>query len=101
MLFRSDRKSTRLNSSHTIISYAVFCLKKKDKELSARDGGGVGAGGAYGLSDALRVASTDGLVCRHPDHRVVRAAGPDGLFFYNGGGPPSPHSLPLQAALPV
>src|SRR5438132_6600207 len=28
-----DRKSTRLNSSHTVISYAVFCLKKK-KQLS-------------------------------------------------------------------
>src|SRR5258708_14813222 len=28
---RSDRKSTRLNSSHQIISYAVFCLKKKKK----------------------------------------------------------------------
>src|SRR5436190_11597442 len=27
-----DRKSTRLNSSHTVISYAVFCLKKKSKE---------------------------------------------------------------------
>src|SRR5438034_3938683 len=27
-----DRKSTRLNSSHTVISYAVFCLKKKKKE---------------------------------------------------------------------
>src|SRR5476649_2964236 len=26
---REDRKSTRLNSSHTVISYAVFCLKKK------------------------------------------------------------------------
>src|SRR5256885_13095465 len=26
---RSDRKSTRLNSSHLVISYAVFCLKKK------------------------------------------------------------------------
>src|SRR5256885_7114709 len=26
-----DRKSTRLNSSHLVISYAVFCLKKKDK----------------------------------------------------------------------
>src|SRR5438132_6153844 len=25
----ADRKSTRLNSSHTVISYAVFCLKKK------------------------------------------------------------------------
>src|SRR6267142_6225391 len=28
---RSDRKSTRLNSSHMSISYAVFCLKKKKK----------------------------------------------------------------------
>src|SRR3954467_4933253 len=34
MLFRSDRKSTRLNSSHTIISYAVFCLKKKRPPLA-------------------------------------------------------------------
>src|SRR5260221_8616125 len=31
---RGDRKSTRLNSSHTVMSYAVFCLKKK--ELSMR-----------------------------------------------------------------
>src|SRR5438132_12564045 len=30
-LTRADRKSTRLNSSHTVISYAVFCLKKKKK----------------------------------------------------------------------
>src|SRR5438034_7918248 len=29
-LDRPDRKSTRLNSSHTVISYAVFCLKKKN-----------------------------------------------------------------------
>src|SRR5438034_2090432 len=28
-----DRKSTRLNSSHTVISYAVFCLKKKKKKV--------------------------------------------------------------------
>src|SRR2546426_2335109 len=28
-LYRTDRKSTRLNSSHLVISYAVFCLKKK------------------------------------------------------------------------
>src|SRR5437588_4965833 len=28
-LLLTDRKSTRLNSSHTVISYAVFCLKKK------------------------------------------------------------------------
>src|SRR5256885_9061991 len=30
---RRDRKSTRLNSSHLVISYAVFCLKKKKKFL--------------------------------------------------------------------
>src|SRR3712207_7389420 len=30
---RGDRKSTRLNSSHANISYAVFCLKKKKKKL--------------------------------------------------------------------
>src|SRR5215211_8247975 len=30
-----DRKSTRLNSSHTVISYAVFCLKKKKKKKIA------------------------------------------------------------------
>src|SRR5260221_3791661 len=29
-----DRKSTRLNSSHTVISYAVFCLKKKIKQAA-------------------------------------------------------------------
>src|SRR5256885_7324790 len=29
-----DRKSTRLNSSHLVISYAVFCLKKKKKRLT-------------------------------------------------------------------
>src|SRR5438034_4871467 len=31
-----DRKSTRLNSSHTVISYAVFCLKKKKKKESTK-----------------------------------------------------------------
>src|SRR5260221_4032849 len=30
----ADRKSTRLNSSHTVISYAVFCLEKKRKKRS-------------------------------------------------------------------
>src|SRR3712207_7602536 len=32
-LARTDRKSTRLNSSHANISYAVFCLKKKKKSM--------------------------------------------------------------------
>src|SRR5256885_5024325 len=33
---RLDRKSTRLNSSHLVISYAVFCLKKKHTSVPAR-----------------------------------------------------------------
>src|SRR5256885_9800634 len=32
----TDRKSTRLNSSHLVISYAVFCLKKKREQSSGR-----------------------------------------------------------------
>src|SRR5438034_4642457 len=34
---RLDRKSTRLNSSHTVISYAVFCLKKKKKKKTEKN----------------------------------------------------------------
>src|SRR5437588_5287851 len=41
----ADRKSTRLNSSHTVISYAVFCLKKKRRDFSR---------------DLTRMASCDG-----------------------------------------
>jgi len=35
--FTGDRKSTRLNSSHANISYAVFCLKKKKKKSNGID----------------------------------------------------------------
>src|SRR2546426_8203211 len=34
---RADRKSTRLNSSHLVISYAVFCLKKKKKKINKNE----------------------------------------------------------------
>src|SRR3712207_7154409 len=44
---RPDRKSTRLNSSHANISYAVFCLKKKNEQLFV--------GAAFGLAPLLVV----------------------------------------------
>src|SRR3989337_1351291 len=56
-----DRKSTRLNSSHGSISYAVFCLKKKIKEDPERlmayalDGGRQSRGGGRVLSQAYFV----------------------------------------------
>src|SRR2546426_1527433 len=36
LMARRDRKSTRLNSSHLVISYAVFCLKKKKQRRARR-----------------------------------------------------------------
>src|SRR2546421_4293156 len=47
-----DRKSTRLNSSHDQISYAVFCLKKKKKALVKKEGLTI-QGQRRGLLDAL------------------------------------------------
>src|SRR5260221_7626851 len=44
-VLRIDRKSTRLNSSHTVISYAVFCLKKKKKEPVTAIAASVGSPG--------------------------------------------------------
>src|SRR5690606_40338515 len=40
LAFTKDRKSTRLNSSHVKISYAVFCLKKKKREGARKQVGG-------------------------------------------------------------
>src|SRR5258708_26815956 len=60
-----DRKSTRLNSSHQIISYAVFCLKKKKKRHR-----GTAPGRAQGRSatgDHLSEDTPFGLHDAHPD----------------------------------
>src|SRR5256885_5320849 len=38
--YAPDRKSTRLNSSHLVISYAVFCLKKKKIDIQSHDADG-------------------------------------------------------------
>src|SRR2546426_9240896 len=52
MLLPQDRKSTRLNSSHLVISYAVFCLKKKMAAHSPLFGldQGLAAGGPVPLN---------------------------------------------------
>src|SRR5438045_6288448 len=44
---RRDRKSTRLNSSHLGISYAVFCLKKKKKNIENPDDANTGINNKY------------------------------------------------------
>src|SRR5256885_9731081 len=53
---RQDRKSTRLNSSHLVISYAVFCLKKKKIKADA----------SHCYYDVLSIAiSLLFTICRH------------------------------------
>src|SRR6267378_2574517 len=47
-----DRKSTRLNSSHVEISYAVFCLKKKKKNILLIERGEVKHSSAHSLENA-------------------------------------------------
>src|SRR2546430_4402374 len=48
---RGDRKSTRLNSSHSQISYAVFCLKKKNSKIAA-----------FGIFARCAAANSDSLI---------------------------------------
>src|SRR5260221_10120887 len=64
-----DRKSTRLNSSHTVISYAVFCLKKK-KEKSADDcNDSKGTDGTNMSKDGCRIASASNYI--NKDHSEI------------------------------
>src|SRR3954462_947828 len=101
MLFRSDRKSTRLNSSHTIISYAVFCLKKKktkhrDREAPV-DGRLEPTGPGQGQTRTCHQHRTSTRSQpRHPPHLA-----PVFFFFFNDPGPPEISPLPHHAPLPI
>src|SRR5260221_761863 len=53
---RTDRKSTRLNSSHTVISYAVFCLKKKKKNRNTNTNSHVDTASTSNKHEPLRHA---------------------------------------------
>src|SRR5690606_26149521 len=70
-----DRKSTRLNSSHVKISYAVFCLKKKTNENKRRD---------------------NASVCHIPPPPLSLPS-----FFLTHPPPPHPSTLSLHDALPI
>src|SRR3954466_5850115 len=96
-----DRKSTRLNSSHTIISYAVFCLKKKKKTMHTRETTKAYAhDGVY----CMRVRSsgyvpTERLRCTRACWLVVLF----GFFFFFFNDPATPEIYPfsLHDALPI
>src|SRR6478735_5781004 len=82
-----DRKSTRLNSSHLVISYAVFCLKKKKKSIRFSPDGRRLAAGSYEYA-TLWVVPTGGLAntfAGHGDAINALAVTGDGKTTYSRG----------------
>src|SRR5256885_2415597 len=61
-----DRKSTRLNSSHLVISYAVFCLKKKTRTDQWLGAAGAGRAGRVGrrMTPEAFIRANAGLMAR-------------------------------------
>src|ERR1035437_3947628 len=93
-----DRKSTRLNSSHANISYAVFCLKKKKMKL----------GGDYGADYETMVPCHTLLALRHaglsgsPHKKAGYFSMPSiHFFFFNDTATTEIYTLSLHDALPI
>src|ERR1039457_6015288 len=97
-----DRKSTRLNSSHLVISYAVFCLKKKTSD--GRVPHHPRTAGLYPLRRprARRASvSTDGENVRSGGSAPAGSAYINCFFFFNNTATPEIYPLPLHGALPI
>src|SRR3954462_7280329 len=90
-----DRKSTRLNSSHTIISYAVFCLKKKFTDGDRLVGGRTrGAAAASPAARQRRTTDPPHAAALGPE-RPRRSQHPEhGFFFLRSRDPPNPPPFP-------
>src|SRR5215203_518666 len=97
---RRDRKSTRLNSSHANISYAVFCLKKKKLDIRLE------AEKLANLDDVGYQQLDVGVVLRLEAHVDARSGQPvDPLrvvfFFFNDTATTEIYTLSLHDALPI
>src|SRR4051795_3253603 len=98
---RSDRKSTRLNSSHTLISYAVFCLKKKQKEGTAGRKRRRGGGGARRHGEALCCVTPPLQLRLRVASRLLLELSFVLFFFFRQRGPTVFPPFPPPAPLPA
>src|SRR5215510_9812530 len=97
---RTDRKSTRLNSRHVAISYAVFCLKKKKRYMSCRHRIGSNGGSnppERGLGPWGGFAE---YIHLHPNAILHKVRG-DISFFFNDTATTEIYTLSLHDALPI
>src|SRR5208282_1735706 len=88
-----DRKSTRLNSSHGSISYAVFCLKKKNSDDKSGFGGKPPRRGSASRLELHKIGSN---VRRAPSSCCGRSS-----FFFNDTATTEIYTLSLHDALPI
>src|ERR1022692_3756467 len=100
MLFPIDRKSTRLNSSHLVISYAVFCLKKKTNTILTAPARrrGCGPAPAQHREAPPRRSRPCGRSAALPSPSLVFFFF---FFFFNKPAPPKFSLFPLPAVLPT
>src|SRR6266704_2235127 len=90
----ADRKSTRLNSSHVSISYAVFCLKKKKRTHGCES---VGRINSYGIGERDGRCRLAGRGTSGFDYRAGRYA----FFFFSDTATTEIYTLSLHDALPI
>src|SRR6266496_4418692 len=93
---RRDRKSTRLNSSHVEISYAVFCLKKKKGSRTVSTGG-------TNNCELVHARQISGKAVRISVGRRLRAVHwlASYFFFFNDTATTEIYTLSLHDALPI
>src|SRR3954464_5506417 len=101
MLFRSDRKSTRLNSSHTIISYAVFCLKKKAQKARRAARATVQPHATRAAARGHPASPSEALSAVAAARRPWSLRIAVGVFFFNDPATPETYPLPPPPAFPL
>src|ERR1039457_743650 len=100
-LFCLDRKSTRLNSSHLVISYAVFCLKKKTRELKSDLRIAVSALTMFVCPGVTWCAPVVQLEVYRMPTGACRVRGFVYSFFFNDTATTEIYTLSLHDALPI
>src|SRR3989337_327395 len=96
-----DRKSTRLNSSHGSISYAVFCLKKKTQPSQSSPPSTRATGGRVALPHSVPRRGPRRGPGATAAGRTGRRSGRVSLFFFNDTATTEIYTLSLHDALPI
>src|ERR1039457_7214905 len=96
-----DRKSTRLNSSHLVISYAVFCLKKKKKTHKTHNTSNTVSSGANGIAEYCGVSYTVSYLGAATVCVVCVCFFVFFFFFFNDTATTEIYTLSLHDALPI